>query len=191
MITQANQCWDKICRRREYKEAIKENGQHWTVLLTVMTKLLFIGLRILLNAFQYHSNSTRHNLVKGGFTVPFPWQIFCACLWYFWNCNWVIYLGWGPQSHSEQLFIGRDRQGRLMLHNETSAASETNNQGITVEIYRTKWELDVLELHTHTHTNVPDDPNTVKRKDWSPAYSKPAIIKAYGAPQMLWISVSI
>ena len=63
----------------------------------------------------------------------------------------LSHLPWvGPQSHSEQLFIGRDRQGRLTLHNETSAASEANNQGIPVDIYRKKWELDVLELHTHT-----------------------------------------
>lgn len=76
-----------------------------------------------------------------------------------------------------------------MLHNETSAAPEVNKQGITVEIHWTKWELDVLELHTQK--NVPDDPNIVKQKDRSPAYSKPSIIKTYGAPQMLWISVSI
>ena len=44
---------------------------------------------------------------------------------------------------------------------------------------------------SHTHRqNVPDDPNIVKRKDRNPAFTKPSVIKTYGAPQMLWISVS-
>lgn len=50
----------------------------------------------------------------------------------------LSHLPWvGPWAHSEQLFIGRDSQGRVMLHNESSAASEADNQDFAFSLYCT------------------------------------------------------